>query len=80
MRNQKFHIYGSAYRLIKDAELAESISFHSLGVRYNLKLIEIDLSLSNISNMYETVLADEIDSKKSKENIRFGIQINKTFN
>ena len=80
MRNQKFHIYVSAYRLIKDTELAKSISFYSLGVRYNLKLIELDFSLSNISNTYETALADEIDSKKSRENIRFGIQINKTFN
>ena len=80
MHNQKFHIYGSAYRLIKDAELAKSISFYSLGVRYNLKLIELDFSLSNISNTYETALADEVDSKKSKENIRFGFQINKTFN
>tara|TARA_B100001564_G_C20635861_1_gene669677 strand:- start:387 stop:1724 length:1338 start_codon:yes stop_codon:yes gene_type:complete len=80
VRNQKFYIYGSAYRLIKDAELANSISFYSLGVRYNLKLIELDFSLSNISNTYETALADEINSKKSKENIRFGFQINKTFN
>ena len=80
MHNQKFHIYGSAYRLIKDAELAKSIFFYSLGVRYNLKLIELDFSLSNISNTYETALADEVDSKKSKENIRFGFQINKTFN
>ena len=80
MHNQKFHIYGSAYRLIKDTELAKSISFYSFGVKYNLKLIELDFSLSNISNTYETALADEIDSKKSKENIRFGFQINKTFN
>jgi len=80
MRNQKFHIYGSAYRLIKNAELANNTSFYSIGVIYNLKLIELDFSLSNISNTYETALADEIDSKKSKENIRFGIQINKTFN
>ena len=27
-RNQKFHIYGSAYRLIKDAKLANSKSFY----------------------------------------------------
>ena len=79
-RNQKFHIYGSAYRLIKDAELANSKSFYSFGVRYNLKLIELDFSLSNISNTYETALADEIDSKKSKEKLIFGFQINKTFN
>ncbi len=80
MLNQKFHIYGSAYRLMKDTELAKSTSFYSLGVRYNLKLIELDFSLSNISNTYETALADEIDSKKSKENIIFSFQINKTFN
>ena len=80
VHNQKFYIYGSAYQLIKDTELAKSISFYSLGVRYNLKLIELDFSLSNISNTYETALADEIDSKKSKERLIFGFQINKTFN
>ena len=79
-RNQKFHIYGSAYRLIKDAKLANSKSFYLFGVRYNLKLIELDFSLSNISKTYETALADEIDSKKSKEKLIFGFQINKTFN
>jgi hypothetical protein len=45
-----------------------------------LKLIELDFSLSNISKTYETALADEIDSKKSKEKLIFGFQINKTFN
>ena len=80
MSNQKFHFYGSAYKLIKDAELASSKSFYSLGLVYNLKLIELDISLSNISNTYETALADEINSKKSKNNIRFGFQISKTFN
>ena len=78
--NQKFYIYGNAYRLIKDTKLAKNISFYSLGVRYNLKVIELDFSLSNISNTYETALADEIDSKKSKEKLIFGFQINKTFN
>ena len=76
----KFHIYGSAYRLIKDAKLANSKSFYLFGVRYNLKLIELDFSLSNISKTYETALANEIDSKKSKEKLIFGFQINKTFN
>ena len=79
-RNQKFHIYGSAYRLIKDAKLANSKSFYLFGVRYNLKLIELDFSLSNISNTFETALADEIKSKKSKENLKFIFKINKTFN
>ena len=79
-RNQKFYIYGNAYRLIKDTELVKNISFYSLGVRYNLKVIELDFSLSNISNMYETALADEIDLKKSEDSIRFGFQINKAFN
>ena len=80
VRNQKFHIYGSAYQLIKDAKLAKSIFFYSIGIIYNLKLIELDFSLSNISNVHETALADEIDSKKSKKNLRFCFQINKTFN
>ena len=79
-RNQKFYIYGNAYRLIKDTKLAKNISFYSLGVRYNLKVIELDFSLSNIPNMYETALADEIDLKKSEDSIRFGFQINKAFN
>ena len=39
MHNQKFHIYGSAYRLIKDTELAKKyILLIHLGVKYNLKL------------------------------------------
>jgi len=80
MRNQKIHIYGSAYRLIKDEELANSTTFCLLGVKYNLKLIELDFSISNISSTVETALADEIEAKKSEENIRFGFQINKTFN
>ena len=40
-----------------------------------MKLIELDFSLSNISNTYETALADEIDSKKSKEKLIFGFKL-----
>ena len=74
-------IYGSLIQQMTDTDIYEGDeSAIKAGLKYYLKTISVDLSITNLYHLHGTAIIDDIGINNYSENFRMDFQINKMFN